>query len=327
MHAAVPTDAVAHPPAWRHWATRAAALPPAYAALLILLAATAALRPQLLAPGLLWLMLRQAAPLGLAVVGQSLVMRCLSLDLSFAGVAAAVSYLLTGELATLPPGVLLGLCALLGLAVGVIQAFFIVGRKAPAVIVSLAMALVLGGAVLALTQQRAPGDAPEWLRAWGRLKLAGAPVPALLWLALLPPLGWWLRRSVLGRSIEALGDNPRAACIAGLAVQRCTVIAHLLCSLLAVAAAITLVAYVGAGSLQLGQDLALNALAAAILGGTGFGFSRGGLAGPAVAAFMLTFLFNFLTSLGLGEPGRLVLKGLLIALACGAQALRRPSAH
>jgi len=79
---------------------------------------------------------------------------------------------------------------------------------------------------------------------------------------------------------------------------------------------------VGKGSITLGQDLALNSLAAAILGGVTFGRSKGGMAGPAVAAFMLTFLFNFLTSLGLGEPGRLMLQGAIIAVAALAYSLK-----
>ena len=52
------------------------------------------------------------------------------------------------------------------------------------------------------------------------------------------------------------------------------------------------------------------------------GFLLGGMAGPAVAAFMLTFLFNFLTSLGLGEPGRLMLQGAIIAVAALAYSLK-----
>ena len=68
-------------------------------------------------------------------------------------------------------------------------------------------------------------------------------------------------------------------------------------------------------SVTLGQDLALNSLAAAILGGINFGNGRSGRLGPTVAALMLTFLFNVLTRLGLGEPGRLMLEGAIIAAA------------
>ena len=93
-------------------------------------------------------------------------------------------------------------------------------------------------------------------------------------------------------------------------------------ALISVACGFILVGFVGKGSITLGQDLALNSLAAAILGGVTFGRSKGGMAGPAVAAFMLTFLFNFLTSLGLGEPGRLMLQGAIIAVAALAYSLK-----
>ena len=54
------------------------ALPPAYLGTVVLLVSAAALRPNLLSPFLLLLILRQAAPLGFAAIGQSLVMRCRS---------------------------------------------------------------------------------------------------------------------------------------------------------------------------------------------------------------------------------------------------------
>ena len=73
------------------------------------------------------------------------------------------------------------------------------------------------------------------------------------------------------------------------------------------------------------QQLGLLMLGAAAPrpGGVNFGSGRGGMAGPAVAAFMLTFLFNFLTSLGLGEPGRLMLQGAIIAAAALVYSSRR----
>ena len=66
---------LAPPGRTRQWALRVLRLPPAYVATLALLLLAAWLRPQLLSLPLLLLILRQAAPLGLAVMGQSLVMR------------------------------------------------------------------------------------------------------------------------------------------------------------------------------------------------------------------------------------------------------------
>ena len=58
------------------------------------------------------------------------------------------------------------------------------------------------------------------------------------------------------------------------------------------------------------------------LGGVTFGSGKGGVLGPTVAAFMLVFAFNFLTSLGLGEPGKQMAQGAIIAMAAIAYAAR-----
>jgi ribose transport system permease protein len=303
------------PARWRRAARWALGLPPAYAGTLLLLLLAAWLRPQLLSLMLLPLIARQAAPLGLAVIGQSLVMRARSIDLSSGGVIVAVSYLLTSGYFPVSDAAAMGLCGLLGLAVGVLNGVLIVRLRASSMIVTLAVAMILLGIVIALSQFRAPGDAPEFLSTLARQRLAGVPVPVLVWLAALLPAAWWLKRTVYGRSLDAVGANPLAAALSGLPHLRVIFIGHVVSALISVLCGFILVGFVGKGSVTLGQDLALNSLAAAILGGVNFGSGKGGMAGPALAAFMLTFLFNFLTSLGLGEPGRLMLQGAIIAAA------------
>lgn len=313
-------------PPWRRALRRLLALPPAYAGLLALLLLAAAMRPQLLSAMLLPLIARQAAPLGLAVIGQSLVMRARSIDLSSGGVVVAVSYLLTSGYFAVSDAVSMLLCVLLGLAVGLLNATLIVKARASSMIVTLAVAMILMGVVIALSQFRAPGDAPEFLSAWVRQRIGGVPAPVWLWLAMLLPAAWLLRRTVYGRSLDAVGANPQAAALSGVPHLRVVFVAHVVSALISVLCGFLLVGFVGKGSVTLGQDLALNSLAAAILGGVNFGSGRGGMVGPAVAAFLLTFLFNFLTSLGLGEPGRLMLQGAVIAAAALAFRLNRPSA-
>ncbi len=91
------------------------------AAALILIAGL--IRPNLMQPYLLLLILRQAAPLGLAVLGQSICIRLLSLDLSFGGVAMVVAYLMTSGTVDLSVGPLIVLCLGFGIAVGAVNAF------------------------------------------------------------------------------------------------------------------------------------------------------------------------------------------------------------
>ena len=316
-----PTDQAA--PRWRQWQARALALPPAYAGMLALLVLAALMRPQLLSAMLLPLIARQAAPLGLAVIGQSLVMRARSIDLSSGGVIVAVSYLLTSGYFPVSDAVAMALCVALGLAVGMVNGVLIVQARASSMIVTLAVSMILMGSVVALSQFRAPGDAPEFLRELARQRLLGLPVPVLVWLAALLPAALLLKRTVFGRTLDAVGGNPQAAALSGLPYLRVIFVGHVVSALISVLCGFILVGFVGKGSVTLGQDLALNSLAAAILGGVNFGNGRGGMLGPAVAAFMLTFLFNFLTSLGLGEPGRLMLQGAIIAAAALAYRLNQ----
>lgn len=302
-------------------------LPPAYLGTALLLLLAALTRPQLLSAFLLPLIARQAAPLGLAVIGQSLVMRARSIDLSSGGIIVAVSYILTSGYFPVSDAAAMALCLLLGLAIGVLNGVMIVKARASSVIVTLAVAMILMGTVIALSQFRAPGDAPEFLSAMARQRVLGLPLPVLLWLALLVPVALLLRHTVFGRYLDAVGANTTAAALSGIPHLRVIFICHVASALVSVLCGFVLVGFVGKGSIALGQDLALNSLAAAILGGVNFGNGRGGMLGPAVAAFMLTFLFNFLTSLGLGEPGRLMLQGALIAVAALAYSLNRQRSH
>jgi len=155
------------------------------------------------------------------------------------------------------------------------------------------------------------------------LRVWGIPVPVLVWLAVLVPAALLLRSTVFGRYLDAVGANPQAAALSGIPHLRVIFVGHVASALISVLCGFILVGFVGKGSVTLGQDLALNSLAAAILGGVNFGSGKGGMLGPAVAAFMLTFLFNFLTSLGLGEPGRLMLQGAIIAAAALVYSLNR----
>lgn len=309
-----------------HWlktaGARLAGLPVSYAGTAVLLLCAGLARPNLLQPFLLLLILRQAAPLGIAVIGQSLCIRLLSLDLSFGGVAMAVSYILTSGYLPFSEPVLIAISLLLGVAVGAANAFFITRLRASSVIVTLAMVLILGGIVTAFSQFRAPGESPQLLRYIGQARIGMLPVTVIAWLAVLIPTALFLRLSVFGRYVDAIGANPRAAWASGIPYVRTIFIAHILSSVFAVLSAFVLVGFVGFGSLSIGADLALNSLAAVILGGVTFGSGRGGMLGPAVAAFMLMFCFNLLTSFGLGEPGKEMAQGAIIALAAIAYAAR-----
>lgn len=298
-------------------------LPFAYAAMAILLLVAWFVRPALLSPMLLLLIARQAAPLGIAVLGQSLCMRVLSLDLSIGGVIVGVTYILTSGLLPYPEPVLILIAIAFGIAVGLLNAFFITRLRASSVIVTLAVTMVITGVAVAFSQLRSPGDAPEILRQIVRFKIGIVPVVLFIWAALLLAVALFMRNSVFGRYVDAIGANPRGAWVSGIPYVRVITLVHVMSSLFSVFAGFLLIGFVGVGSMDLGRDLALNSLAAVILGGVTFGSGKGGMLGPTVAALMLTFSFNLLTSLGLGEPAKLMLQGIIIGVAAAAYSVQR----
>ena len=300
-------------------------LPFAYAATAILLLIACFMRPALLSPMLLLLIVRQAAPLGIAVLGQSLCMRVLSLDLSIGGVIVGVSYILSSGLLPYSEPVLLLIAVAFGIAVGLLNAFFITRLRASSVIVTLAVTLVITGVAVAFSQLRSPGDAPEILRQLVCINFRFVPLFLVVCVLLLVAVAVFIRWSVFGRYVDAIGANPRAAWVSGIPYVRVVTVVHVLSSLFSVFAGFLLIGFVGVGSMDLGRDLALNSLAAVILGGVTFGSGRGGVLGPTVAALMLTFSFNLLTSLGLGEPAKLMLQGIIIGVAAAAYSVQRKS--
>ena len=188
------------------------------------------------------------------------------------------------------------------------------------------MSIILVGVVVAMSNYSQPGEVPQILRTFGSEDIFGFPISPLVLFAFALPTALALRFTVFGRYLTAVGANPQAAALSGIPYLRVVFIAHVISALWATAGGLLLAGFVGMGSTTLGQDLVLNSIAAVILGGINFGGGSGGTLGPLVGAFMLTFLFNFLNSFGMGEPAKYMMQGAVIAIAALIYAIsKRPT--
>jgi ribose transport system permease protein len=301
-------------------------LSPAYYGTAILVVAALILRPVLLSAAFLWIILRQAAPLGMAVLGQSMSMRCRSIDLSIGGVVLAVNYLASSPYTSSWSGYSIVIaCLCLGLAVGVINGVLITRFRGSAVIVTIAMTIIFVGVVVAFSRYTPPGEVPHLIRFLGSGRLGNVPIAPLIWVGFVIPSALALRTTVFGKYVDAVGSNPSAAAVSGIPYLKVIFLVHVLSGLTAAVGGLLLAGFVGMGSTDtgIGQDMVLNSLAAVILGGVTFGGGRGRIFGPAVGAFMLTFVFNFLTSFGFEESGKLMMQGLIIAIAALIDGLKK----
>ncbi|THK36780.1 ABC transporter permease [Ensifer sp. MPMI2T] len=291
-------------------------LPPAYYVLAILIALAPAVSATLINPNYWFVILKQSAPLGLAVLAQSLVMRVRSIDLSVSGVFAFAIYVASsGLLNSYPPFLTVAMFIVVGLLVGVTNGVLVAYVRASAVISTLSVSAILIGVVQYMSAGRAPGSTPTWLRVLTSGNIHGLSYSIIIWIATSVLVAVAFRFLIVGRYFRAVGDNPRAAETTGIPLARTIFVSHVTAGVLTGIAALVQVSALAVGTIKPGFDTFMNALAATILGGVTFGVDRGGVAGPFVAVVALSFLFAMLTVFGIQEPGKLIVQGLIIALA------------
>lgn len=260
--------------------------------------------------------LRQAAPIGLVVCAQLLVMRTKSIDLSVGGIFILMNYMVTSSFFTsLNPVAALAAPMAAAILIGAINGFFIARLRASAVVVTLAMGAILLGLVLFLSSGRPPGSAGDFVRFLGVGKVGIIPVAVIIWLGLAVLLEIFLRRSIYGRFVSVIGSNPTAAGLSGVPVEKTLFFTHVLAGAFAGLGGILLAGYIGMGSVKIGTDIVMISIAGVILGGITFGGGRKSIYGAILAAYALAYIFNLMTALKLGEPAKLIVQGVVIFAA------------
>jgi ribose transport system permease protein len=291
-------------------------IPPAYfvfAGLMLVLVLT---RPHMLNPNVLGIFIRQTVPLGILVLGQLLVMRVKSIDLSSGGVVLLVNYFISSG--SFPGASLTFLCTLaiaIGIGIGAINGYLVAKRRVSAVIVTLAISTILVGFVQYLASGKPPGDVPGIFAQLYNTKISFLPTPVIAWICLSVIMSIFLAKTVFGRYVESVGENPTAAHFSGVPVERTVFVAHMLAGFIAALAALVQTASIAVGSVRIGLDLPILSVAATILGGVTFGRGDGGVWGPFFGVLSFALLFVVMTTFGIEEPGKLVMQGLIILLA------------
>lgn len=268
---------------------------------------------------------RQAAPLIIAATGQTLVILCGGLDLSMGATITLVevmaAQLISNDPTRVVPVALFGLAV--GAFIGWINGLVVTRLRVAPFIATLGMNTLVLGAALIYSGGAPRGAIPENMRYWGTGFIFKAiPAAALVWLALAVIVGIVLTRTVYGRRVYATGANPRTAFLSGINVDRIRASTYVVSGLLAALAGLELAAYIGTGSLTIGNDYMLNTLAAVVLGGTPFTGGRGSLFATVLASLFMYIVFSILTGLSMGPSGRLMTQGVIILVALAVQAMR-----
>src|SRR3984885_13630699 len=293
-------------------------------AMLGLIVVSAIIVPRSLLPSTFLAIIPLAAFLGIAAIGETLVLMARGIDLSIPAVVTLSSTIVLGFSAGQDDAILWATVAALFFAtlVGLINGLLVAVFELNALIVTLAVGAITTGATLwyreALPQE---SRVPPGMAAWGDARFLGINVSVWVVAALAVLLDVVLRKTTIGRRFSAVGANPRAAWIAGINIAAYQTAAFAAAAFLYGVAGILVSAFIRNPTLKVGEPYLLAPIAAAVLGGTAMSGGIGSMIAVAGAALFLTQLGQMLQMLGLSSALQFVIEGLAIALGMALSGL------
>ena len=151
-------------------------------------------------------------------------------------------------------------------------------------------------------------------------------IPITIAIMLGLALYFLLNHTTFGRALYLIGNNPRAARVAGLPSRRYLLLAYIVCSLLAAFGALMLTARTGSGEPNLGGGLMLESIAAAVIGGVSLQGGVGGVGAVVFGALFVTMMSNSMDLLEVGGYVQQILLGCVIIVAIFLDRLRQTRA-
>jgi ribose transport system permease protein len=236
------------------------------------------------------------------------------------GLASAVAMKVMGGSDAMVP---IGLAAALGsgAAIGAANYLLIRALRIPPIIATLSASFIVQSIDISygrgLQIKPPPGFAD-----FTNLQIGGIPVLAILTLLFTIAASLVLQRTVYGRSVAAIGQNPRAAWLAGIKVGRVRFLTYTLCGLLGGLDGALLAGYFRGANVDIGNEYLLASIAVVVIGGTSVAGGRANVPGIWGAALFLVLLLTMLNTFGVSAGIRLVLTGLVIVAIITASGRR-----
>jgi ribose/xylose/arabinose/galactoside ABC-type transport system permease subunit len=287
-------------------------------------AAFAPFTPGFATPDNVWNILVSCLPLLVLATGQTLVLITAGIDLSVSavvGLASVVGALvmggeagwLRGNPAAMPVAVaaMLGTGALVGFFNGACIAWL----RMPAFMVTLTSMMFFSGLAVWLAMKVGNSESiynlPAAFLAFGHQTWLAVALAALA--SLLAHL--LLTRTLLGRWLYAVGQNPRTSLVSGVPVDGVTISAYVLSGLFAALASVLLTARLETGSPNHGKAMLLDVIGAAVIGGTSLFGGKGKVLWTVYGVLFLALLGNGLNLLNVSDFLITIIKGAVILVA------------
>lgn len=290
-----------------------------------------------LQPRNLFNVVRQISVMGLIAIGVTLVIITTGIDLS-SGSVVAMAAVVAASLAQridwqgakfpgleLPVFVPILAALIIGSLCGFINGALIARFKIPAFIATLGMMTLARGFALIYSDRPVSGltDAYNFIGQGEIFKIIpipnqpplGLPIPVIILTFVALSVHIMLNNTRFGRHIYAIGGNEQAAVVSGLNVGLIRVGVYAIAGLLSGLAGLVLSSRIGSGQPGLAVGIELDAIAAAVIGGTSLSGGVGTIWGTIVGALIIGILNNGLDLLNVSAYWQTIVKGFIIVVA------------
>ena len=270
--------------------------------------------PQFLTVSNLTIIVTQVSINALLAFGVTFVIITGGIDLSL-GSIVAVTGIVAASLAhpdDYPVVVPLLAGLLAGVLIGAANGLLITKSKVPPFIVTLGTMTIGRGLALILSKGRPISNLSDSFNFIGSGHVLGIPFPIVVLIAAFIICSIILKKTVLGRYIYAVGGNEQAAKAAGIEVNKIKMAVYSICGLLAALAGILLTSRITTGQPNAGVGFELDAIAAAIIGGTSTTGGVGTMTGTLIGVLLIGVINNGLDLLNVTSYYQQVVMGTII---------------
>jgi ribose transport system permease protein len=267
--------------------------------------------------------LDQSAPVGIVACGITIGIIAGVFDLSV-GAIFAVAAVAACKIALLTSpwlGIVLGI--LIGAVFGIFNGVLVNAVQINSFIATLASSIVFRGIAILVTGGMIVTVTDPQFKILGTATLLGAKYTVWVFAVVIVVTTFLMTQTTLGRYFYAVGGNARAARLSGVPVERVRTIAFVISGLGAGIAGVLAASRTSSAQPDLGMDLALQAIAASVVGGTSIMGGQGAIWRAVLGVLILAMIGNGFNLLGIDTIYQQIVQGLLIMIAVGLDQLLR----
>ena len=272
--------------------------------------------PKFVTPGNLYRVARQISFVAIAALGVFTVILTAGIDLSV-GSLIGLSGITCGLAMAAGAGPFLSIVVGMatGFAVGMINGVLVSYVGITPFIVTLGMLSMARGSIWIITKGWPIEDIDERFLIIGQGDIFGIPVPVIIMAVVAVTMHIFLTYSVFGRRIYAIGGNEEATRLSGIPVKIIKCIAYGISGLMASITGIILVARFSSSQTSAGDGWELDAIAAAVIGGTSLMGGSGSVLGVIIGAAIMGVIRNGLVLMKVSAYWQTAIMGLIIVIA------------